>query len=69
MYRDRIRRLETIIEDQNKQINKLNIDPNKNQKEYNRLINERTVILNELSVFRKLQWEEDHEKVNLDDDR
>ena len=69
MYRDRIRRLETIIEDQNKQINKLNLDPNKNQKEYNRLINERTVILNELSVFRKLQWEEDHEKVNLDDDR
>ena len=69
MYRDRIRRLETIIEDQNKQINKLNIDPNKNQKEYNRLISERTVILNELSVFRKLQWEEDHEKVNLDDDR
>ena len=33
------------------------------------LRNQRQIVLNELSTFRRLQWEHDHETINMDDDR
>lgn len=46
------------------------IEQNKsNKEELVKLIEQRSLIQSELSSLQKLQWEEDHERVNLDDDR
>jgi flagellar hook-associated protein FlgK len=46
------------------------IEQNKsNKEELVKLIEQRSLIHSELSSLQKLQWEEDHERVNLDDDR
>lgn len=65
MYRDRIRKLELLIEEQTKKINSLD----KDNSEYISLIDQRYASQSELSRLRRLQWEEDHERVRFDDDR
>jgi hypothetical protein len=65
MYRDRIRNLEKLVEDQTNKISSLS----KDNPEYTTLIDSRSTNLQELSSLRKLQWEEDHERVRFDDDR
>lgn len=65
MYIDRMRKLELLIEDQTKKINSLT----KDDSEYVTFVEQRSVNLQELSRLRKLQWEEDHERVRFDDDR
>ena len=37
--------------------------------ELEKLKSEQTTIIYELSRLRKMQWEEDHERVNFEDDR
>lgn len=65
MYRDRIRTLEKLVEDQTTKISSLS----KDNPEYTTLIDSRSTNLQELSRLRRLQWEEDHERVRFDDDR
>ncbi len=65
MYRDRIRTLEKLVENQTNKISSLS----KDNPEYTTLIDSRSTNLQELSRLRKLQWEEDHERVRFDDDR
>lgn len=65
MYRDRIRTLEKLVEDQTNKISGLS----KDNPEYTTLIDSRSTNLQELSRLRKLQWEEDHERVRFDDER
>lgn len=65
MYRDRIRKLELLIEEQTKKINSLD----KETSEYISLTDQRYASQSELSRLRKLQWEEDHERVRFDEDR
>ena len=65
MYRDRIRKLELLIEDQTIKIASLT----KDNPDHPTLIDQRSVNLQELSRLRKLQWEEDYDSVSFDDDR
>lgn len=65
MYRDRIRTLEKLVEDQTTKISRLS----KDDPEYTTLIDSRSTNLQELSRLRRLQWEEDYERVRFDDDR
>jgi len=61
MYVQRIKTLEdafTLIE---KRIEN-------NEGDLSTLIEQKSIIQKELSNFRRLQWEEDHESVNFDDD-
>ena len=69
MYKSKIRNLEVIVEGQTRQIDKMIADPNKNQQEFMALNQQRSMNLRELSRLRKLQFEEDHERVGFDDDR
>ena len=65
MYRDRIRTLEKLVEDQTTKISSMS----KDNPEYTMLIDNRSTNLQELSRLRKLQWEEDYGRVRFDDDR
>lgn len=65
MYKDQIRRLEILIEDQNKKINSIS----KESPSYKTLTELRSTNQQELSRLRKLQWLEDHERLGFDDDR
>lgn len=65
MYKDKIRNLEKIVESQTTKISSLS----KGDPEYITLIGKRSDNLQELSRLRKLQWEEDYERVRFDDDR
>ena len=69
MYKSKIRNLEVIVEGQTRQIDKMIADPNRNQQEFMALNQQRSMNLRELSRLRKLQFEEDHERVGFDDDR
>ena len=59
MYTQRIQFLEETLRMLGSQIEKSSTPE---------LIEQHTNILTELSEFRRLQWEEDHERVNFDDD-
>jgi hypothetical protein len=63
MHTDKIRRLEILIEEQNKKINNLT----KESLNYKELLEQKLINQQELARLRKLQWEEDHERINLDD--
>lgn len=65
MYVDRIRKLEKLIEEQSKKIDGIN----KDQPEYSTLFDQLSEGKKELARLRRLQWEEDHERVRFDDDR
>lgn len=69
MYKNKIRNLELLLIEQNKKIDSLINDPNKNNIEFVQLVEQRSTTIKELSYLRKLQWDEDHERVNFDDDR
>lgn len=69
MYRERIRKLEILVEEQGQKIIKMQNDPNRDEQEYMSLNQQRSMTMRQLSELRRLQWEEDHERVNFDDDR
>jgi hypothetical protein len=63
MYKDQIRRLEVIIEDQNKKINTIS----KELPVYKTLIELRSTNQQELLRLRRLQWIEEHENLGFYD--
>ncbi len=69
MYREKIRKLELLVEEQGQKITKMQNDPNRDEQEYMSLNQQRSMTMRQLSELRRLQWEEDHERVNFDDDR
>lgn len=44
-------------------------DPNHDKTTMTEALQQRVTLNYEISRLRKLQWEEDHERINLDDDR
>ena len=69
MYREKIRKLELLVEEQGQKITKMQNDTNRDEQEYMSLNQQRSMTMRQLSELRRLQWEEDHERVNFDDDR
>lgn len=65
MYREQIRNLERLVEEQTINISKLS----KENPNYITMVDQRSTNMQELSRLRRLQWEEDHERVGYDDDR
>lgn len=68
-YRSKIKMLEETYLNLNVKIDTLQNSKDYNKEELQKMIGQRTKYLSELSRFRKLQWEEDHERVEFDDDR
>ena len=68
MYRDKIRNLEKIVEDQTHKIDMMRDNPNKNHQEFMALNEQRSMNLRELSRLRRLEYD-DSQRVNFDDDR
>ena len=62
MYRQRIKTLEDAYNLIQKRIENNEVDDLK------KLMEEKSIIQRELSELRRKQWEEDHERVNFDDD-
>lgn len=69
MYHGKIRNLEIILEDKNRKIDKLKSESSGDSPEMVALVTERSQILQELSNLRRLQYEEDYERVRFDDER
>lgn len=64
-YRTKIKELEAKYKLLEQKIS--NAKNSSNLDDLENLLSQRGVCLSELSRLRKLQWEEDHERVNLDD--
>ncbi len=69
MYHQKIRNLEIALEEKNIKIAKLKSDPNVNNQELTSLVEQQSTILRDLSTLRRLQYDEDYERVKFDDDR
>jgi len=68
-YHSKIKVLEESYRVLNKRVESAQQDQSFDKEELQKMISQREKYLSELSRFRKLQWEEDHERVNIDDDR
>lgn len=68
-YRSKIKTLEETYLNLNIKIDAMQRADNSDKEELQKMISQRTKYLSELSRFRKLQWEEDHERVEFDDER
>ncbi len=68
MYKEKIRRLENVLAEQTRTIDLLKEDTSK-ASELKILIEQRSTTLSELSQLRRMQYEEEHERVHFDDDR
>ncbi len=67
-YRDRIQQLETLILGLDRLIEL--VEPDKKETaQVNGWKKQRYEYLAELAELRRLQWDEDHERVNFDDER
>ena len=69
MYRNQINNLEKQYNDINAKILSAEKDDNFNKDALTAMLIERTDVYSELRKYTKLQWEEDHERVNFEDDR
>lgn len=69
-YRERIRHLEQLHEAIDREIDKMEKNhPHVEETRVHDMKKQRLLYRDELSRLRKLQWEEDHERVDFDDDR
>jgi len=68
-YKAQIKHLTENLKILDTQISKMETNPFPEEATLVSLKNRRTTIFNELRRLNKLQWDEDHERVNLDDDR
>ena len=69
-YKERIRQLEYLHEQIDQQIDKMEKNhPHVEEVKVQEMKKKRLQYRDELSRLRKLQWEEDHERVDFDDDR
>lgn len=69
MYKARIRQLEESYSYLNIKISAAEQADQVNTTLVTDLKNQRQTVLNELSTLRRLQWDYDHETINMDDDR
>lgn len=68
-YQDLIRTTENKCKAIDHRLYVINKDENFSKDTLLALTEERTVLYNELSRLRRLQWEEDNERVEIDDNR
>lgn len=69
-YRERIRHLEQLHEELDREIDKMEKNhPHVEEVRVHDMKKKRLQYRDELSRLRKLQWEDDHERVDFDDDR
>lgn len=68
-YKAQIKHLTENLNVLDTQISKMETNPFPEEATLVSLKNRRNTIFNELRRLNKLQWDEDHERVNLDDDR
>jgi hypothetical protein len=69
MYRQRIARLQQDIKDLDRKILLAESDANFDKDTLKDMKIDRNDVYSELRRYTKLQWEEDHERVNFEDDR
>ena len=67
-YKHRIKSLEESHRLISIEIEKLENDPIRYNDKLSKLLDTRAKYLNELRTLRRAQWENDHERVNFDDD-
>jgi len=69
MYRHRIAKLQQRAIDLDKEILKAEKDTNFNKDALKAMLIDRNDVYSEIRRYTKLQWDEDHERVNFEDDR
>jgi hypothetical protein len=69
MYRQRIAKLQQRAIDLDKEILKAEKDVNFNVDALKAMRIDRNDVYSEIRRYTKLQWDEDHERVNFEDDR
>jgi len=69
MYRQRIAKLQQRAIDLDKEILKAEKDVNFNVDALKAMLIDRNDVYSEIRRYTKLQWDEDHERVNFEDDR
>lgn len=67
MYREKIRNLEMNVNNLSQKIEKLKLNENYDKDQMDKFKAEYSSNMSELSRLRKLQWEEDYERVKFDD--
>ena len=69
MYRNQIARLQQKVKDLDEKILSAESDTNFNKDALKAMRIDRNDVYSDLRKYTKLQWEEDHERVNFEDDR
>jgi hypothetical protein len=69
MYRHRIAKLQQRAIDLDKEILKAEKNSNFNVDALKAMLVDRNDVYSEIRRYTKLQWDEDHERVNFEDDR
>ena len=69
MYKQRIAKLQRRAIDLDKEILAAEKDSKFNKDALKAMLFERNDVYSDLRKYTKLQWEEDHERVNFEDDR
>ena len=68
-YKSQIRNLQEAYQKLDNEIFSLTKSETKDQFKIQELINKRSRMQTEIRKLQKLQWEEDHDRVNFEDDR
>ena len=68
-YKSQIKNLQEAYQRLDNEIFSLMKTENKDQSMINGLISKRSAIQSDIRKLQKLQWEEDHDRVNFEDDR
>jgi len=69
MYRQRIARLEQQLKDLNEKILEAEQDKDFTVDTLKDMLIDRNDVYSTLRKYKQLQWEEDHERINFEDDR
>ena len=69
MYEIEIKALETKFDSISSRLNTLRESGNEGNAEYATLNNQRAAIFEQLRILRRKQWDEEYERVDIDDDR
>lgn len=69
MYELEIKSLETKFESISSRLNTLRESGNEGNSEFVTLNNQRAAIFEQLRILRRKQWDEEYDRVDIDDDR
>jgi len=69
MYRERIARLEQQLKDLDEKILAAEKDKSYDKDALTAMLIDKNDVYSELRRYIKLQWDEDHERINFEDDR